>query len=127
MIPPRHWNLCLPREIVSGNVLAYGHFRARMKDRDSWIAHLKVQRSLLAGGIPDAAMPRTVHITSKRHGILDDDNLSGGAKHLRDALSRTRLIYDDNRLWVRVVYHQDLIPRKDPCHTLILITEGIEA
>ena len=117
--------LKIPREIISGNILAYGHWRNRTKDRNDWESRIRVALALtspLQSTIP-CETHRTVHIYSMRHGILDDDNLSAGSKHLRDSLTRLGLIRDDNKKWATFHYTQERIPRSEYCYTIITIEE----
>lgn len=99
--------LILPREIQSGNALAYRHWRVRHRDKLAWIAWIK------ATGHPanNAELPRGkrhVRIVAYRSRMLDDDNVVGGAKHLRDALVGCCLLLDDNARWSSWEYVQRL-------------------
>jgi hypothetical protein len=98
--------LILRREVQSGNALAYGHWRNRMKDRDAWMAHV---RSADWTRYQKAADFRTVTITAYRKRRLDTDNLSGGIKHLRDCLTKCRLIVDDSPKWAAFDYRQHVL------------------
>lgn len=140
--------LKIPREIISGNILAYGHWRNRTKDRNDWESRIRVALALLReeqrhkeacaaeanyGFGSGATNPllttepcqthRTVRVYSMRHGILDDDNLSAGSKHLRDSLTRLGLIRDDNKKWATFHYTQERIPRSESCYTIVTIEE----
>lgn len=120
--------LNLAREVLSGNALAYSHWRKRTKDRDDWISRLKVaiRHIEMATGSTAwwANAPRKVTITSYRHGVLDDDNLSAGCKHLRDALVRCHLLKDDTKEWATFTYVQHRVPRKQALNTYVEIDEA---
>jgi hypothetical protein len=90
----------IPREIVSGNTLAYRHWRRRMAERDYWI----VAFVSLAQRVPRAACRRAVRVTAYRKRRVDEDNLSSGFKHGRDAMVRVGLLIDDNKAGCRFVY-----------------------
>ncbi len=94
------WTLHIPREIQSGNVFSYGHWRDRMRDRDAWIVLLRST----AYRIPPATAHRSVTVTAYRGRRLDEDNLCSGFKHGRDAMVRVGLLLDDNRKWCRFTY-----------------------
>lgn len=98
-------DLILPREIQSGNVLAYRHWRIRMKDKAAWTMVLRANLTPQRAQAPDFCR---VEITAYRKRYLDDDNLIAGAKHLRDALIHAGLIADDNRRHAAFVYRQQL-------------------
>jgi hypothetical protein len=96
--------LVLPREIQSGNALAYAHWRNRTKDRKAW--ELLIRAACCR---PDGLrIKRSVTVTAYRGRLLDDDNLSSGCKHLRDALVRAGLLIDDCRAWSSWAYVQRL-------------------
>jgi hypothetical protein len=104
--------LILLREVQSGNKLAYGHWRGRMKDRDAW---LMLVRSSHAAKYQKATDRRKVTITAFRKRRLDTDNLSGGIKHLRDCLTKCELIVDDSPKWADFIYDQHIMSEM-PAH-----------
>jgi len=63
-------------------------------------------------------LKREVTIHSQRMRTLDQDNLTGGAKSLIDALKKLGLIVDDTPTWVDVTYTQD---KGKPYYTKITI------
>ena len=95
----------IPREIVSGNALAYRHWRKRMADRDAWIILLRQH----AAKVPRATCQRTVRVTAYRKRRVDEDNLSSGFKHGRDAMVRVGLLIDDNKAGCRFIYNDCLL------------------
>lgn len=99
------WTIQIPRESKSGNALAYGHWRNRMRDRDGWI----VQIRMLGRHVPPAQVRRRVVFTVYRKRRLDSDNVSSGLKHCRDALVRCGLLLDDSDRWCSVEYHQHIL------------------
>lgn len=116
----------VPREVSTGNALAYRHWRMRMKDRQSWWLYLRAQLARLPVWPAKATTRRRVEIVSYRRRLIeDDDNLSGGCKHLRDCIARLGLIVDDNKRWAAFTYDQALYRRAGkpaPC-TRITISE----
>ncbi len=118
------WTLTLPREVQSGNALAYRHWRVRHADKTAWVSMLSIV--LLRGvKIPPATGKRRVEITAYRKRTLDDDNMVSGCKHLRDALINVGLIKDDNAKCAEFVYRQALRSArtdKKPC-TVLTITD----
>ena len=95
------YEIYIPKEIVSGNTLAYRHWRTRMKDRDTWVAFLLA----LGQSIPRAATRRHVTVTAYRKRRVDEDNLSSGFKHGRDAMVRVGLLIDDNKAGCKFTYN----------------------
>jgi len=93
--------IVIPREIQSGNALAYSHWRLRMRDRSAWVAYFK---SGLASHITPATDHRTVTVTAYRKRLVDEDNLSSGFKHGRDAMVRCGLLVDDTREFCTFIY-----------------------
>lgn len=94
------WTIEIPREIQSGNVLAYGHWRARMRDRDTWISFFRG----CGRHVPPATGKRHVTVTAYRKRRLDEDNMSAGFKHGRDAMVRVGLLLDDNQKGCHFTY-----------------------
>lgn len=97
--------IAIPREIVSGNALAYRHWRQRMADRNEWMVYLRKY----AGKVPRATGKRVVRVTAYRKRRVDEDNLSSGFKHGRDAMVRVGLLIDDNQAGCRFVYDDCLL------------------
>lgn len=97
--------ITLVREVVSGNTLAYGHWRNRTKDRDAWIAQVR----MFGQHVPQATVRRRVILTAYRKRRLDSDNLSHGFKHGRDALVRCGLLVDDSDRWCSFEYRQHVL------------------
>ncbi len=117
-------DLLINRPVKSGNAFAYSHWRLRTKDRLSWMAHLRVHLSAATWGPPLGR--RLVTITSYRARRLDDDNLSGGAKHLRDSLVRLGVLKDDTAQWCGFTYEQRTVmesPTGKAC-TRVVVTEA---
>lgn len=115
--------LTVQRESLSGNALAYAHWRARMKDRDAWLIFLRAALARLPVWPQKATGKRRVEIVAYRKRKLDTDNLSSGLKHCRDCLTRLGLLVDDSPRWAVFVYDQGLYRRagyRAPC-TLIRI------
>ena len=110
------------REVLSGNALAYRHWRVRHADKKAWLMLIRCSPELAkmksALG-PDAR--RSVIITAYRKRILDDDNLIAGCKHLRDSLIVLGLIVDDNAKWSEFTYRQETVPRGDRPRTTIQV------
>jgi hypothetical protein len=110
------WTIRLDRQSLSENALAYSHWRVRTRDRDAWLFLL---RSFLATNpIPKASGRRCVSFMAYRKRTLDDDNLSGGLKGMRDCLTRTGLITNDNKAGAIFTYNQGLCrvsPTGAPC------------
>lgn len=120
---PNPLTLTLPREIQSGNALAYRHWRVRQKDKAAWVLLLRAQLGHRTPSAEAINERRAVTITAYRKRILDDDNLIAGAKHLRDGLILVGLIKDDNAKWATFTYRQALasvspIGRGVPCTTI---------
>lgn len=122
-------DLLINREVQSGNKLAYGHWRHRMKDKQAWMILIKsfLLRSLtsLASDAQQPKGKRSVHVLGYRKRILDDDNFIAGFKHGRDCLVTLGLLKDDNATWCSFTYEQQLAskhPSKRPC-TFITIQD----
>jgi hypothetical protein len=128
---PSDWSFTIPRAVPSANDrLCNGRDRVSRamyaRARDSWANDLAVM--MRVHGIPAATAPRRVTITrlwGKRQRLWDDDNLSGGAKLVRDAMRASHaykrkgatrwvvgagLIVDDSARWVTVDYVQVRAP-----------------
>jgi len=115
------WTFSLPREVQTGNALAYRHWRFRHADKLAWLGLLRSE--LLLRPVPLATMRRKVLIFSYRKRILDDDNLIAGAKHLRDCLTVVGLILDDNARGARVTYEQETVIKGRKTSTVITIED----
>ncbi len=119
--------MILPREVQSGNALAYRHWRERMRDRDAWIALLR--SALVSRPLPPPTGKRYVHILAYRKRRVDEDNLSSGCKHLRDAMVRVGILKDDTREWCHFTYAQGLAsghPSGRPCTEVTVSDEPID-
>ena len=104
MSGPIIYTIIIPRQIESGNVFAYGHWRTRIRDRDSWESFF----TILARHVPKATGRRAVTITAYRKRRVDEDNLSSGFKHGRDAMVRLGLLTDDNKKGCDFLYNDCL-------------------
>ena len=104
------YEIYIPKEIVSGNSFAYSHWRVRMKDRDSWVTALR----LLGRHVPPATGRRHVTVTAYRKRRVDEDNLSSGFKHGRDAMVRVGFLIDDNKAGCKFTYNDCLILSEMP-------------
>lgn len=105
------WTFTLAGEIRSLNrhVVNFGAARhVYRRERDDWMWLARAAR--LAHQIPPATGRRRltlIRIYTRRQRELDDDNLSGGAKPLVDALVRERLLVDDTRRWLELHHDQE--------------------
>lgn len=111
--------LVLPRESLSGNTLAYAHWRARMKDRDAWIVLVRAAMARSPVRLPPPTGLRRVHLQAIRKRTLDRDNLSAGLKHAVDSLVRCGLLLDDSDRLARITYGQERCRGRRP---LVLVT-----
>lgn len=100
--------LILPREVQSGNALAYRHWRVRYRDKLAWECCLHAALAIARDRLGTATPGRRVTFTAYRKRMLDDDNLVGGLKHCRDGLVRVGLLTDDNAAGATFTYHQQL-------------------
>jgi hypothetical protein len=119
--------LVMKREVLSGNTLAYGHWRNRSKDRKNWEAWILHALSKDRPANAKATGHRIVQIVAHRKRTLDDDNLSSGCKHLRDALITTGLLIDDNKKGAKFSYEQHIMsdsPYPAPATVVTIWTEG---
>jgi hypothetical protein len=86
------WQLLIPRALVSANarIVNSGPTRwAYAKARKAWVKD--IGNAMLAIRVPDASGKRRITLTrllGKGQGFFDDDDLSGGAKFVRDAMQR---------------------------------------
>ena len=87
--------------------------RRRLRPRLAWLVKAAMSDVLLVHGEDDVrtflAHRMHVRLTSHRrrgHPPLDDDNLVGGAKPLRDALVDCGLIHDDSAVYAEFEYEQ---------------------
>ena len=101
--------IIIPREVPSGNAFAYSHWSVRTKDRNAWSKWLiRAKSNMHSEDCQPATGHRFARIIAYRPRILDDDNLSAGAKHLRDAIVRAGFLKDDNKKWSTWQYVQRL-------------------
>lgn len=143
------WVFRLPRELKTPNKTIWRDWRVLAADRAGWERALeKALHSWRAfreysgyAPLERATWPHvqghrehrklTIRrlVPSPRHFLHDDDNLQFSPKHLRDALTRTRLLRDDSDAWVtRVPVTQHVSP-DGRFHTVVLLerprlTEG---
>ena len=116
-------SLVLKAVTPSRNEVDKHHWGWRAKQVDHWIEMLTEALSdqHLLGFRAPALRHATVIFTRIGKRILDDDNLSGGMKQLRDALTRRALIMDDSPQWMDALYRQRRCPKGKSPHTLVTI------
>ena len=103
--------LILLRESLSNNKLHYAFWRTAYDDKKRW--QFLLAQALATETYNRATAHRCVILTAYRGRTLDDDNLIGGLKHLRDALIPAGLILNDNKAGATFTYVQHLASAKD--------------
>ena len=88
------------------------HQGTRWKYRDHKRDMVNALRAF-GGMLNQTTKPMRVTFTRYSAGELDDDNLRGGFKPLRDALKSVGLIVDDNSKWLEAHYRQVKTKRGD--------------
>lgn len=89
----------------------YAFWRTAYDDKKAW-KYLLAQ-ALATATYSRAKAHRCVTFTAYRGRTLDDDNLIGGLKHLRDALIPAGLIINDNKAGATFTYVQHLASDTD--------------
>jgi len=92
-------------KIESRNYYDSKHWSARYKDSQQWEKLIKswcVKRDIDRV----AKTKKKIIFYSQRVRFLDDDNLTGGFKGMRDAIKRVGLIVDDSPKWLETKYLQ---------------------
>lgn len=104
--------IVISRTIPSLNATMWRHRQAYVKERDFWLALLRVQlRPRLHR--PDHAV--RCRVVSLRVRLLDYGNLVGGAKPIPDGLKRLGYIHDDSPAWFTCAYEQQRVPQALAC------------
>ena len=121
-ITERSWAIRVPMPTPSLNQIQGKHWRVIHRMTQNMQTAVMVA---CANGpaIPKATGKRKVLITRHGKGILDADNLAGGAKSLIDALKLRGLLLDDDPAHVEVVYRQVLERTAKP-YTSVEIQEA---
>lgn len=117
----RRWVIRFPDPTPSENEIRGWHWRhvREMKVETAWKFKAALNRIPV---IPKADGFRKVTICRFGPGVLDSDNLAGGAKALVDAIKGEGLIMDDSPFHCRLEFIQK-VSRKDS-HTEIVIEEA---
>ncbi len=100
------------KKIWSLNQRDSAHWAVRRKDKTDW-RRIICSQTLSGGPLRKPTDHRTVHIVSYRTRLLDDDNMIGGAKGLRDCLVDLHLIAGDRLQDATFIYGQVKCKRDD--------------
>lgn len=113
----------LDRPSLSLNRLLAMHWSQRKKYQTAirWQVRANLARLRKEGVDPRARGPRRMHLTRIGARLLDEDNLSGGAKPIVDALVREGYLVDDSPEHAELVYSQ--VTSKDRRETIVELEE----
>lgn len=87
------WTLRIDRPCPSQNEFAFAHWRKAKNSKDAWKILIRSADGFLT--IPKAQGKRKLTIERHAKGILDEQNLIGGAKGIIDNLVQLGLLVDD--------------------------------
>jgi hypothetical protein len=114
------WTLRIDKASPSQNAFAFSHWRKAKASKDAWKMLIRCAKGFLE--VPKATGKRRLTIERHSSGLLDEQNLIGGAKGIIDNLVQLGLLVDD-RPELLELHAKQVKSSRAGAHTLLILEE----